>query len=195
MKQFLEVLAKVFHLVKSFFDSGPREPIDEVTDQSAKPATFVSQHCIDIIKYYEQFRANTYLDPVGIPTIGYGDTGPHVQMGQVITEAEANRRLMDRLGKEFVPGVLGALKVTPPVEHLDAMVSLAYNIGVGAFRNSTLVKLYNKGDVDGAMEQFARWHFSNKVSLKGLRRRRRTEQERYKGKTAKEAIRIGLTVE
>jgi len=195
MKHFLEILAKVAHFVMSFFDSVPQEPIGEVTDLPAKPASGVSQHCIDIIKYYEQFRAKTYLDPVGIPTIGYGDTGPHVQMGQEITEAEANRRLMDRLNKEFVPGVLGALKVTPSVEHLDAMVSLAYNIGVGAFRNSTLVKLYNRRDVDGAMEQFARWHFSNKTSLKGLRRRRRTEQERYKGKTAREAIRIGIQVE
>ena len=69
----------------------------------------VSQDGLNLIKHYEGLELNAYLDPVGIPTIGYGDTGPHVAMGQIITEAEAERRLRDRVEREFLPGVLGAL--------------------------------------------------------------------------------------
>jgi len=155
----------------------------------SEPVDFVSDQCLLLIRHYEGVHLTTYRDPVGILTIGYGDTGSHVKMGDTITLAEAEARLRRRLDGEFVPGVLGALTRDPRQCELDAMVSLAYNIGVGAFRTSTLVKKFNTDDANVASE-FIRWDKAKGKSLLGLRRRRAAERMVYLGTPAMDAIRI-----
>lgn len=155
----------------------------------AEPVDFVSDQCIALIKHYEGVELQAYRDPVGIVTIGFGDTGSHVKMGDTITLAEAEDRLRRRLDGEFVPGVLEALTREPRQCELDAMVSLAYNIGVGAFKRSTLVRLYNSGS-DGVADQFPRWDKAGGKSLLGLRRRRAAERLVYLGHSAADAIAI-----
>lgn len=169
-----ELLQRIVALFKKPAPQVPA-PTPSVT-QPIDREMHVSKDCIDIIKYYEGLRLNAYLDVKGVPTIGYGDTGPHVKMGQSITVDEAERRLMRRLREEFEPGVRAALTRVPEQFEFDAMVSLAYNIGVSAFRNSTLVKKFNAGDTNGAADQFLVWVRSGNEKPLGLKRRRATER-------------------
>ena len=76
-------------------------------------------------------------------------------------------RLERRLGRDFEPGVKAVITAGMRQEQFDAMVCLAYNIGVGAFTASTLVKLFNAGDIQLAADQFLSWDKAGSKSLKG----------------------------
>ncbi|MGE8517284.1 glycoside hydrolase family protein [Alcaligenes sp. YSL9] len=65
---------------------------------------------------------------------GFADTGPGVVQGPRISQADADQRLQRRLAREFVTGVLKALTRPATQAQIDAMVDLAYNIGVSAFQ-------------------------------------------------------------
>lgn len=162
--------------------------------QNASP-TSMSPDGLTILQYFESCRLEAYWDADGkVWTIGWGDTGPDVVEDLRITQAEADERLQRRLAREFVPGVLKAL--TRPVNQaqLDAMVDLAYNIGVSAFQGSTLVRLFNAGDQAVAAEQFPRWNKSGGKVLLGLRRRRAADRARFLGASGAEAIKIGAAI-
>lgn len=143
-----------------------------------------------LIKHYEGLRLSAYRDPVGILTIGYGHTGPDVFEGMTITEPEAERLLRLRLEREFEPGVRLALTARPEQHEFDAMVSLAYNIGVAAFQNSTLARRFNAGDRLGAADQFRRWKYAGGTVLRGLERRREAERAVFLGTNVNTAIKI-----
>lgn len=148
-----------------------------------------------ILQYFESCRLEAYWDADGkVWTIGWGDTGPDVVQGLRITQAKADERLQRRLDREFVPGVLGVLTRPATQAQLDAMVDLAYNIGVSAFRGSTLVRLFNAGDQAGAAEQFLRWNRSGGKVLLGLRRRRAADRARFLGASGAEAIKTGAAI-
>lgn len=127
---------------------------------------------------------------MGVWTIGYGDTD-NVQPGMVITQAEAEQRLRNRLARDFEPSVRQALTQPAAQYQFDAMVCLAYNIGATAFANSTLVRLFNAGDIQLAADQFPRWDKAGGESVKGLRRRRAAERALYLGQSVDKAIAIG----
>lgn len=131
-----------------------------------------------------------YRDIVGVWTIGYGDT-ENVTPGLVISLAEADQRLLRRVERDFLPGVLAALTRTPAQCQLDATVSLAYNVGVAAFRGSTLVRMFNDGDTQGAADQFPRWDKAGGQSIKGLRRRRAAERALFLGAGIDQALAEG----
>lgn len=135
---------------------------------------------LEIIKRNEGLRLDAYEDVVGVWTIGYGDTGPDVKRGLRITEEEAERRLADRLAREFEPGVLAAIRPAPTtVNQFSAMVSLAYNIGVRAFTSSTVVRMHKAGDYVAAAEAFNLWVKAGGRVYAGLVRRRQEEAELY----------------
>lgn len=109
----------------------------------------------------------------------------------MITQAQADARLNARLESEFVPDVMACLNRRPKQCELDAMVSLAYNVGAGAFAKSTLVSLYNSGDTQGAANQFPRWDKAGGLSIPGLRKRRAAERAVFLGASFAQALRIG----
>jgi len=148
---------------------------------------------IRLLHQFEGLRLEAYPDPAtgGEPwTIGYGHTGPDVYPGLLWTREQAEAAFAARLSREFEPGVLAALTRGPSQSQFDAMVALAYNIGVAAFAGSTLVRKFNAGDIDGAADQFLRWDKAGGRSMLGLRRRRAAERARFLGTTADEAIAI-----
>lgn len=137
---------------------------------------------IDIIKHFEGLRTTAYLDPVGIWTIGYGHTSaagpPTVYAGMTITAAEAEvilRRDLD----VFEQGVDAALTIATNEDQFSAMVSFSFNVGLGAFRDSTLLRKHNVGDFAGAAEEFRRWVYGDGQVLPGLVRRREAERALY----------------
>ena len=147
-----------------------------------------------VLHYFESCRLTAYPDPAtnGKPwTIGWGCTGPDVVPGLKITQQNADDRFLARLTNEFEPGVLKAATHLMLQGEFDAMVCLAYNIGVHAFSNSTLIRKFNKGKIAEVSLEFLRWDKANGLTYRGLTRRRHAEKALFEGKTGLEAIAIG----
>lgn len=142
----------------------------------------VSPDGLALIRRNEGCELVAYLDTLAKPpvwTIGYGDT-LGVYEGKTITQAQADAALIDRLENEFVPGVLRALDGAPVTQNqLDAMASLAWNIGVHAFAGSTVARMHRAGNYQAAAEAFSLWNKAGGVVLKGLTRRRQEEADLY----------------
>ena len=132
----------------------------------------------ELFKPFETCELEAYLCPAGVWTIGWGHTGPDVHPGLVISQDEADSLLVIDLHKA-VEGVDAVIKVDLSPRQAGALISLTYNIGVEAFRDSTLLKLLNIGNYDGAALQFARWNKSKGKVLNGLIRRRAAEAKMF----------------
>jgi lysozyme len=116
----------------------------------------VCQAAVDLVKHFEGLYRTAYLCPAGLPTIGYGHTGPDVRLGMRITEAQAEQLLADDLA-EAAAIVDKYVRVPLPENPRGALSSFVFNLGGGAFASSTLLRLLNLGDTAGAGEQFGRW--------------------------------------
>ena len=139
--------------------------------------TNISEAGIDLIKEFEGLRLDAYRCPAGKWTIGYGSTAG-VRQGMSITADEADD-LLDRDLQFFEAGVEKAVKVKIRQSQFDALVSFAFNLGLGSLKKSTLLKKLNAGDDHGAAEEFLRWCYANGVALTGLLRRRKAERELF----------------
>lgn len=146
----------------------------------------ITNNAIDIavklIARFEGFRSKPYRCPAGVPTIGFGVTvypnGKRVTLqDDAISEAAAYEDLKHLLKKEFVPAVSRLCPNLDKDERSAALISFAYNVGVGALESSTLRKRVNAKDWLGAVEQIKRWDKAGGVVLKGLVRRRAAEAE------------------
>ena len=139
----------------------------------------ISKTGIDLISSFEGIRLNAYDDGVGVWTIGIGTTiypnGTKVKKGDKCTEEQALKYLQHDL-KSFEKTVNDSVKVPLSPNQFDALVSLSYNIGSGAFKNSTLLKKLNAKDYAGAADQFLVWNKGGGKVLKGLVRRRDAER-------------------
>ena len=145
----------------------------------------ISNNGINLIKHFEGLSLKPYLDVVNIPTIGWGNTfyedGTKVTLkDQPVTKERANELLEVIANKDFADKIFPLIKVKVSQNQFDAMVSLAYNIGVGNFSKSTLLKKVNSGDFIGASEEFLKWNKSGGKELLGLTRRRKREQNLFK---------------
>lgn len=148
-------------------------------------------HAVALIKRWEGCRLEAYPDPAtgGEPwTIGWGATGPGIRKGVRWTQAQADDRLALDV-ERFMRGVSASIRKPTSDNQLGAMTSLAYNIGVGAFRRSTLLNLLNKGDVAGAARQFDRWNKANGRVMKGLVKRRADERAVFEQPAADDDLR------
>lgn len=146
---------------------------------------------IALIQHFEDLRLEAYRCPAGRWTIGYGHTGPDVQPGIRITRERADELL--RLDLEFVEHFLGSHVKADLAQHqFDALASFAFNVGVGAFLGSTLLRVLNDGDYDEAACQFERWVYSKGQRLRGLVRRRAAEKAMFLGASAEAAIAEGM---
>lgn len=193
----IRLLKAIISLLKGgFADSQPskQEPERPATPQLSKS---MSENGLTVLKYFESCRLDAYWDSDGgVWTIGWGDTGPDVVKGLRITQRGADIRLENRLRSEFVPGVLSGVKQPDSLTQgqLDAMVDLAYNVGVHAFKNSTLLRKLNAGDIDGASIEFKRWNKAGGKALLGLKRRRAADEALFNGFSGKEAIGKGVAI-
>jgi GH24 family phage-related lysozyme (muramidase) len=131
----------------------------------------------NLLKEFEGLRLDAYLCPAGVWTIGYGSTfGVHP--GDRITPAEAETLLIKDLD-QFEKGVAKLVKVPLSTNQFSALVSFAYNLGLGALEESTLLRVLNKGDYQAAANELLRWDKANGVPLAGLTRRRKAERELF----------------
>ena len=137
----------------------------------------ISNTGIDLIKHFEGCETEAYLCPAGVPTIGYGHI-KGVQMGDVITEAQAHEMLVEELD-EYESYINDLVTVGLNQNQFDAMVSWVYNLGGGNLRASTLLKVLNSGDYAGVPAQIMRWNKAGGKVLEGLTRRRQAEADLF----------------
>lgn len=127
-----------------------------------------------LIKRFEGLQTEAYLCPAGVWTIGYGHTAT-VKPGQRITQAQAEELLVQDVAK-FEAGVAKLVKVKLNANQFSALVSFAFNIGLSALEDSTLLARLNDGDYNGAAKEFSRWVYAGSDVLSGLVNRRAAER-------------------
>lgn len=130
-----------------------------------------------LIQSFESCRLAAYPDPKtgGVPwTCGWGSTGPDIGPGTVWTQQQAD----DRFAQSLSTYEAVVNEVTHPLNQnmFDACVSLAYNIGVGRFRGSTLMSYLNQGLLAEAANEFPKWDSPGSNVQAGLDRRRAAER-------------------
>lgn len=138
---------------------------------------------ISSIKQSEQCRLHTYLDSVGIPTIGWGCTeyasGEKVAIGDVMTQQQADDQFaydLDKFSKLLTP----LLKVILTDNQFSALMSLVYNIGIGNFKCSHLLQCINKNPHDPAIKAlWYQWDHAGGKEVEGLEKRREREYNMY----------------
>lgn len=148
-----------------------------------------SDEGVEFLSQWEGLRLKAYYDPAGYLTLGVGHLlskdelssgkvwldGGAVRWGEGISKSQALLLLSQDLDE--VEGVLSLdrYSLTITQHAFDAICSLAFNIGTGAFRNSTLRKKLLAGNLEGARDQFGRWTYSGGGVIPGLVKRRAAE--------------------
>jgi len=134
---------------------------------------------VPLVGAFEGLRTVAYQDPVGIPTICYGEIDG-VRLGDTATRAECDAMLGARLA-EFSAKIDKCLPETLPDSVHAAFLSAAYNIGTGAFCGSSMARRANAGNIVGACDALLMWDKATlagvKVRLPGLVKRRAEERE------------------
>lgn len=134
----------------------------------------VTDRGLRAVENFEGLVLHAYRDQVGVPTIGWGHTAG-VQIGQVITREQAEAFL--RADLAVAEEAVDRLVTVPLNDHqFDALVSFTFNCGTGALASSTLLRLLNKGDYQGAADQFLVWVRGDRGPLPGLVARRAEER-------------------
>ena len=138
----------------------------------------ISAAGIELLKQFEGCRLTAYQDSVGVWTIGFGTT-TGVKEGQTISQIKAEEYLRFDLAI-FEKAVTESLKVPVNQNQFDALCAFAYNVGINALKNSTLLKKVNKNPNDPTIRaEFLKWNKANGRALKGLTNRRIAEANLY----------------
>ena len=142
-----------------------------------------SEHGLELIKRFESLQLSSYICPSGKLTIGYGHTGSDVVPNSTITEEQAEIILMADI--KPIENYLN-IKINRQLNQsqFDALVSFIFNIGMEAFKASTLLNKLMKNPSDLTIhDEFLRWKYGTrngkKVIMPGLEKRRREEAVLY----------------
>lgn len=137
----------------------------------------------EFIKQWEGVRNKAYRDSAGIPTIGIGfirykvgvRAGTRVQMQDYLTDDEIKAEFAVQIAA-YEDAVAEAVKVALTQSQVNALVSLCYNIGVNAFKGSTVVRELNKRKYQAACTAIGMWNKAGGRVVQGLVNRRAAEQ-------------------
>lgn len=158
------------------------DDLNKVVDKLAPGGKTTSDVGVNLISGFEDTRFKAYDDGVGVWTIGTGTTvypnGVKVKQGDNCTPDQAKAYFKHDLAK-FEKTVSESVIVPLNQNQFDALVSLTYNIGSGAFKGSTLLKSLNKGDYLAAADQFLVWNKAGGRVSAGLVNRRKAEMKLF----------------
>lgn len=155
----------------------------------------VSDAAVDLIKHHEGKRNSPYLCPANLWTIGYGHV-LYPEQGKLKMEDRKGYPLRPEHDKEWSDlGIdeilrsdlqrfeIGVVRLCPGAadsqSHFDALVSFAFNVGLGNLQSSTLRMKFNRGDIAGAADEFLKWNKAGGRVLKGLQNRRVDERNLF----------------
>lgn len=148
----------------------------------------ISQKGLDLIIKFEGLRLEAYTATEnersrGIWTIGYGSiswpNGEPVRQGEKLSNKEEAIDLLVETVRPRVEAINQLVEAPLSQNQFDALVSFVFNVGIGAFRGSTLRKVLNNKDYIAAAGQFQRWNKQSGKVLPGLVNRRRAEQDLF----------------
>lgn len=145
----------------------------------------INEAGLRLIREFEGLRLTAYQCPAGVWTIGYGHT-KGVTPGQTISTAMAESMLRTDI-TSFASGVILFCTKRPNENQMAALTSLAYNIGLGAFSKSTVLRHHNAGKFAEAASAFGMWNKAGGRVRAGLTRRRAAEAALYLTPVADEA--------
>jgi lysozyme len=138
----------------------------------------MTEEGLALIRRFEGFRSQAYRDAVGVWTIGYGHTAmagpPTVTAGQRISADEAVA-LLARDVQRLADGVAAVVRQPLSDQQFSALVSFAYNVGLGNFRKSSVLKAVNAGDFAAVPRRLNLWVKAGGRTLPGLVKRRAAE--------------------
>ena len=137
-----------------------------------------SENMIAIIKKFEGLRLKAYKCPAGVYTIGYGHTE------NVLADSEISELMADQILRKDLKNFEQAINDLdlPLLQcEFDALVSFAFNVGIGNFNKSTLKKLLLQKKFFYAAKEFDKWVFAGGKKLPGLQNRRNTERKIFEG--------------
>lgn len=156
--------------------------------------TGVSEACLADIRHHEGVRNKPYRDVVALWTVGVGhlmypDQAAMKQPernayqlkpedSRTWSDAEVNQLLKDDL-KRFELGVLRLCPGPLTQGQMDGLVSFAFNVGLGALQRSGLRAKHNRGDFEGAADEFLKWTKAGGKVFSGLVKRRTAERNLY----------------
>lgn len=129
-----------------------------------------------LVRQFEGLRLKPYLCPAGVPTLGYGHTGPEVTLDSPPISARFAEELMREDVERFVRAVL---KISPTLvsetDKLCAVADFCFNLGTGRYKASTLKRKVDAGEWQEAAEQLSKWVWGGGRKLPGLVARRAAE--------------------
>ena len=137
----------------------------------------ISQTGISFIKKWEGCRLKAYQCSAHVWTIGWGHTAG-VKPGMVIDQSKADSLFLVDI-KQYEQAVTQYVQVPLNQNQYDALVSFCYNVGIGAFQKSTLLRVLNQQNYDEAANQFLRWTRAGNKVIQGLVNRRTDEKELF----------------
>ena len=138
----------------------------------------ISEKGILFIRRFEGFRARVYKCQAGYRTIGYGHVLRQNEQDQEVTLAQAEEVLLEDLAI-VARGVMRNTKIALVQHQFDALISLVFNIGVGAYQRSTLRAKISRNEHDDVAKEFRRWIWVGYKASKGLLSRRIAESNLY----------------
>lgn len=136
---------------------------------------------IQHIKRWEGVRYDVYKDVAGYPTVGVGHLirpEDNLKLGDTITDARVDELLRADVAVAE-KAINDRVKVPLTQNQFNALVSFVFNVGVGAFAQSGLLRALNAGNYEGAAKQFMKWVFAGGRIVKGLENRRSAEKELF----------------
>ena len=143
----------------------------------------VNERGLDIMKRFEGWSSEPYLDPIGIPTIGYGSIwdlqGDRVTMNHRDITKEEGTLLMRRELSHIYRAIDKLITYPINENQFSALVSFTYNLGSGRLQSSTLRQKLNRGDVEGAAGEFPKWRRAGGKIFRGLVLRRAEERDLF----------------
>ena len=146
-------------------------------------AVALSKFGFNALKSHEGWNGRPYLDVAKVPTIGYGFTyypnSKKVTMSDKPISKEEGDAILREVLKDFEDAVNDLVVVPLNQNQFDALVSFVYNVGINAFKNSTLLRELNMGRYEKAADQFARWNKAGGRVVQGLVNRRRAERSLF----------------
>jgi lysozyme len=163
----------------------PAAPVQAPPASLQQPAKAIPVQgaAVELVTEFEGFSAKPYRDPVGVWTIGYGSTRdfsgqPVTASTSPVTKDQAKALVARDLTAAAV-AVNGNVQVAITPNEAAAMQDFIYNLGVGNFKASTLLRKLNAGDYAGASAEFDKWDMAGGKHLAGLLRRRQAETDLF----------------
>lgn len=136
-----------------------------------------SQSGLKLTEQFEGVRLQAYQDQVGVWTIGFGHTR-NVTSGMTCTPIQAEQWLLEDV-QQCVDSLNAHLHISVTQNEFDALVDFAFNLGIGALLESTLLKYVNAGKFELAANEFQRWDRAGGKEVAGLLRRRLAEKQEF----------------